>query len=369
MYKNHTIDLGQGKVKIEFTKKSLTPYGGFSLLGTFFDRIRLKEAIEKIFPVKERSNNRLGIFEKILAHILTVFAGGERFSHMLNLNSGTEIFSKMFDVGKLPQSASTITRIFNKIDTFRLAETFSENIWNYMKSLILWEEIKADWLSFDSTVIERYGEQEGSKKGYNPKKKGRNSHNPLLAFLNESKYVLNIWNRSGDSHSSNNIIAFFNSIYDRIAGLIKIKGVLADSGFYNRAFIELLEEKKVTYIISAALFRNLQQSIYSYKDWISIDKGICIGEIMFHQNEWEKDRRYIIIRQDSGKRENAVGKQLKLFESYNDDNTYRYTAYITNSNENAYDVWKSIRQRSNDENKIKELKEDFALGGYCMESF
>ena len=117
MYKNNIIDLGQGKVKIEFTKKSLTPYGGFSLFGTFFEKIRFKDAIEKIFPVKDKSNHRIGIYEKMLSHILTVFAGGERFSHMLNLNSGKEIFSKLFSTGKLPESATTITRLFNKIDS------------------------------------------------------------------------------------------------------------------------------------------------------------------------------------------------------------------------------------------------------------
>jgi len=29
----------------------------------------------------------------------------------------------------------------------------------------------------------RYGNQEGAKRGYNPKKKGRPSHQPQLAFL------------------------------------------------------------------------------------------------------------------------------------------------------------------------------------------
>src|SRR3954454_3053938 len=36
-------------------------------------------------------------------------------------------------------------------------------------------------LDLDSTVFERYGEQEGSLKGHNPRKHGRPSHHPLLA--------------------------------------------------------------------------------------------------------------------------------------------------------------------------------------------
>lgn len=36
-------------------------------------------------------------------------------------------------------------------------------------------------MDLDSTVFVRYGEQEGSKKGYNTKKYGRNSHHPLIS--------------------------------------------------------------------------------------------------------------------------------------------------------------------------------------------
>ena|SRR5579859_4279251 len=40
----------------------------------------------------------------------------------------------------------------------------------------------------DSTVFERYGKQEGVKRGYNPRKPGRGSHHPLLAVLGEPRH-------------------------------------------------------------------------------------------------------------------------------------------------------------------------------------
>ena len=42
-------------------------------------------------------------------------------------------------------------------------------------------------LDLDSTVLERYGKQEGSLKGHNPRKHGRPSHHPLLAVLGSPK--------------------------------------------------------------------------------------------------------------------------------------------------------------------------------------
>ena len=41
-------------------------------------------------------------------------------------------------------------------------------------------KVGAVTVDFDSTVITRDGRQEGSAKGYNPNRKGRNSHHPLM---------------------------------------------------------------------------------------------------------------------------------------------------------------------------------------------
>ncbi len=38
-------------------------------------------------------------------------------------------------------------------------------------------------LDLDSTVMTRYGNQEGVVRGYNPTKPGRPSHYPLMAFV------------------------------------------------------------------------------------------------------------------------------------------------------------------------------------------
>jgi hypothetical protein len=61
----------------------------------------------------------------------------------------------------------------------------------------------------DSTVFERYGNQAGSLKGYNPHKHGRPSHHPLLAMLAEAKLVLHAWLRSGNTSSARGVKAFF----------------------------------------------------------------------------------------------------------------------------------------------------------------
>lgn len=356
------------KVEIGFTSKKITAYGGFSLLALFFEKIKLKEIIQDVIPVKENSPNAMGIYGKILAYILVIYAGGNRFSHLLYL--GCEgIMNKLFAVSKLPLASTTLTRLFRKIRKHQEVEGMSEGLWGYLSKLIPWKWLKEDWLTFDSSVLERYGKQEGVKRGYNPKKKGRGSHSPLLAFLNKSKYVVNLWNRPGNVASWNNIIGFFENTWQRLQGFINIKGIIADSGFYLKSFIELLEQKGLTYIIAARLYHPLQRKIYSLQDWQEVAEGIWVSEFYFGHADWTTDRRYIAVRQDIKRRQQAMGKELSLFGNEIDINEYRYSVWITNSKDTAYEVWKQCRPRANDENTIKELKEDFALGGFSMKYF
>jgi hypothetical protein len=368
MRRNSTTTLQVNKVKIAFTKRKITAYGGFALIAAFFERIGFAEMIEKAIPITECSPNGMGIYGKTIAFIAMIFAGAERFSHIIYLGN-KEVLAKMFGVTRLPDAATTLTRMFNKLTTIKAADALSRNVWTYLSRLIPWDAVREDWLTFDSSVLPRYGEQEGAKRGYNPAKHGRPSHSPLLAFLNRNKYVIHFWNRSGNVASWNNILAFFTASYERIHTRIKVLGVIADSGFYLKQFIERLEEEKLSYIIAARLIRPLQRQIYSLTDWKQIAKGIAASEFSFMHPLWGKERRYIVVRQDITRRKKAMGKTLPLFANEVVIRDYRYSTWVTNSKEAPYEIWTLAKPRANDENTIKELKEDFALGGFSMKRF
>jgi hypothetical protein len=356
------------KVQVRFTGKKITAYGGFSLLAMYFQKVGLREMLQAVIPVTERSPNAIGIYEKVLAYTLMVYAGGNRFSHVLYLGC-QEVLERLFGIRKMPSSSSTLTRFFGKLRRQAQVEELSDGLWRHLKGLIPWQQIRQEWLTFDSTVLERYGRQEGVVRGYNPKKKGRGSHHPLLAFLNGSRYVVHLWNRPGNAASWNNILGFFDATWQRLWGLVTVKGVIADSGFYLREFIERLEHLKLTYIIAARLYQPLQRKVYGIAQWSEVSEGISVGELWFQHTGWAKDRRYIAVRQDTGRRPHAMGKELSLFGDTDEAGRYRYSVWITNSDEEAYEVWKQCRPRANDENTIKELKEDFALGGFSLKRF
>ena len=154
----------------------------------------------------------------------------------------------------------------------------------------------------------------------------------------------------------------------RIHAHIKVPGVIADSGFYLKQFIETLENEHLTYIIAVRLIRPLQRQIYAITHWKEVAKGLSVSEFSFMHPLWGKESRYIVVRQDT-RRTKAMGKTLPLFAHETEIRDYRYSAWITNSHESPYDVWNTCKPRANDENTIKELKEDFAFGGFSMKRF
>jgi hypothetical protein len=361
-------------LKISFTDKLMTAYGGFSLLSRLFERLSLESEVETMLPFKETSPNGTGVYAKILKMGLTVAAGGYRYTHSAFLGDSTEIYEQAFGVEKIPKSITAVTRFFNRFDSQKMVEHFADRLWNFLfKKVIPLKTLGEEDLSFDSTVVTRYGEQEGAKKGYNPKKRGRKSHHPIFAFLNRSRYVVNLWNRSGDTSSGNGIVDFCKQTLNRLSGEVTIKMVLADSGYYQSEFFDYLEEIRLNYIVATPMIQILQNEIYNLETWKDLGDGVSVGEFKFQhrRKSWTKERRYIVIRKDLSKLgPNTIGKTLSLFpEEDAKVFGYKYGLYVTSSERPGEDLWRQYRLRANDENIIKENKEDFALEGFALKGF
>jgi hypothetical protein len=359
------------QVKIAFTKKLITPFAGIAaLIGKFLEELNFKGWVEANIGISECSPNAKGLYTKVLGQFLTILVGGTRFSHMEWWRNGEEILYECFGVKWLPKATSVLTRFWNKV-TQPLANGIAEAARKLVLQLMARDGIVEDNLNFDSTVLTRYGKQEGAKKGYNPKKQGRLSHHPLLAFLG-SGYVVNVWNRSGDTASGSGILDFFKQTLKAVVGQFSIQRILCDSGFYRIDFIEYLEANGYVYIISAPMSRVLQQRIWKISQWIRVDQGLHVSEFYFeHEDEkWEGPRRYVVIRQKAGERPNARGKQLALFENMVESPQYRYSLLITNDEKASPEkVWRNYRPRANDENAIKDLKEGYGFAAFNTENF
>lgn len=214
----------------------------------------------------------------------------------------------------------------------------------------------------------RYGEQQGAKKGYNPTKRGRKSHHPLLAFVADCRMIANFWLRAGNTSSAHNSIAFLEDtlckLQDKKVGLIRM-----DSGFFVKEILDYLEHKYLNYIIAVKNYYPIQRELVSCQKWLNVTNGIEITEFYYQATDWDSPRRMVAVRQKIEQRPNATGKQLSLFEEDEIIEQYRFNVLVTNIDLPAKIVWDTYRLRADSENRIKELKEDFALSSFSTQNF
>ena len=120
-------------------------------------------------------------------------------------------FSSQYSVGNRCLPRAHKVGFFGKFSQKRNGEVFPV-LQNWFFDQLGVDNITVD---FDSAVITRYGEQEGSAKGYNPNKRGRNSHHPLMAFVGQTRMVANAWLRPGNTADSSSCKLFMQETFNQ----------------------------------------------------------------------------------------------------------------------------------------------------------
>jgi hypothetical protein len=115
-------------------------------------------------------------------------------------------------------------------------------------------------LMFDSTVVQRYGlKQAGAVNGYNPTKKGRPSHHPMLAFLDTGDCLGVRW-RPGNANTA----AGFEEWVEELVGWLRAQGVQRilvrlDKGFFKVSHIQKLLALEVDFVMKMQESNTLQR--------------------------------------------------------------------------------------------------------------
>ncbi|MEO6022381.1 MAG: transposase, partial [Burkholderiales bacterium] len=84
---------------------------------------------------------------------------------------------------------------------------------------------------------------------------------------------------------------------------------------------------------------------------------------------WSKPRWVIGIRQHIAQRPAAKGKTLTLFAADPVIGQWRFSALVTDLDLPAEVIWRLYRGRADCENRIKELKYDFAADSFNLQDF
>jgi hypothetical protein len=350
-------------MELEFIDEEITSWGGLSILKKMIDKLNFVQLLDSL-PLPEQGSNRGYPPTQLLIQFMTgLWCGANRYAH-LDVTRFDKSIQKLFGWDSMPEHKA-FQRYFNKFNIQTTNVVFG-GIYKWFFSNLKFDHFTLD---IDSSVLTRYGDKQGSEKGYNKHKPGRKSHHPLIAFVAEIEMVANFWLRPGDSYTSNNFKAFLEETLsffeNKTIGLLRL-----DSGFYDHKIFSFLEdEKSIDYIVATPMFHSIQKSIFAQKTWLEVTDGIEITEFEYQGKDWKKTRRMVAVRQKIAKRPKAVGKQLSIFEDEIETNGYRYTCYITSLKLNQADIWRLYRGRANCENRIKELKYDYGLDKMNQESF
>jgi hypothetical protein len=351
---------GEAKLVLAETPKAISPFGGLASFISFLGQIGFARAVQQHLPFAEpTSNNAIPLAHSLTAFLMAVVVGARRFAHTEWLRAD-KVLHAMLGIARFP-SDDTIRNFFLRFKQADI-EAFWRPFWRGWLRLVKCPALGFS-LDLDSTVFCREGNQEGARKGFNPRRKGRNSHHPLLAVLAEAQFVLHGWLRSGNTGAARGVIPFLQEALALLPEGTWIRTVRADSGFFDGGLLDFLEQRTLPYVVVARLTSTLKHRCAGIKQWTVIDEHHDAGEFTVKLFGWSQERRFVVVRERLRETKAAVGRRLL------DVPGYTFRVWVTNRKEIALELWRDYNGRAGIEQRIEELKHDLAADGFCLQPF
>lgn len=298
---------GDAKLVLDETPKAISPFGGLASFIAFLGQIGFARQVQQHLPFAEpTSNNAIPLAHCLTAFLMSVVVGAQRFAHTEWLRAD-RVLHALLGLPRFP-SDDTIRNFFLRFSQAHV-EAFWRPLWRWLLRLVQCPAAGCA-LDLDSTVFGREGKQEGACKGFNPRRKGRNSHHPLLAVLAEAPFILHAWLRSGNTGAARGVVPFLQEALALLPEGMWVRTVRADSGFFEEALLAFLEARALPYVIVARLTSTLKRQCAGIKAWTAIDEFHDAGEFTVQLFGWSKARRFVVVRERVRETKAAVGRRL-----------------------------------------------------------
>ena len=341
------------------TQRAVTPFGGVAVFFSYLRKIDLVGQLQRYMPIRWSSHNQIDPATSFLAFLTSVLVGAKRFAHTALLRYDQALHA-LLGMNRFPTD-DTIRNLFRQFrmgDVQRLYEPLTE--WQMARLPLRPDGYTLD---LDSTVFERYGRQEGSLKGHNPRKHGRPSHHPLLAVLSEAQFLLHGWLRSGNCGAARGAEEFLQEALALWGHRQKIRLLRADSGFFEDRLLSFLEQRQLPYIVVARLTKWVKRAAQRVEQWRDLDEYFAVGEFRLRLYGWSEERRFLVIRERLREKRDSPGRRLI------DVPGYAFRVLVTSCAAAPEKLWRDYNRRSDMENRIAELKHDLGADGFCLKEF
>ena len=351
--------LSNERLILRQTQRAVTPFGGLAVFILFLQKVGFVEQVRQHMPIRWRSPNHINPTATFTAFLMAVLTGARRFAHA-GLLRGDRALHALLGLDRFPID-DTIRNLFRKFgmgQVQRLYEPLAE--WQMGR---LPQRSEGYTLDLDSTVFERYGKQEGSLKGHNPRKHGRPSHHPLLAVLGEAHFLLHGWLRSGNCGTARGVEEFLKEALALWGQRQKIRLLRADSGFFDDQLLSFLEQRRLPYIVVARMTKWVKRAAQRVEQWTVLDDNYAAGEFRLQLHGWSVERRFVVIRERVREDRDSVGRKLI------DVPGYTFRVFVSSYAEAPEEIWRDYNRRADMENRIAELKHDLGADGFCLKEF
>jgi hypothetical protein len=345
-------------MRIGFTDQRLTAYGGMALWSAFLRKRKVREQLQTFLPQTPTSPYAYDPTDVALGLMGGVLSGADKLSRVAYLRSDPAI-AEVLGIEAVA-SQSTFSRFLNGFD---------EQASNALNGLHQWalgrlpSRREGYTLDLDSwSLLHRDGHQEGICSGHTPIGL-KPCHRPLIACLAEPKLVAGFWLRKGNAQCTDQAPEFVSQLLADLPSHIRIGCVRADAGFYHEKVLQMLEQRRLNYVVVMRLYPKWQKYCrHSETAWTATEiPGVDVQEVAAAV----LGRRHVIIRQRLNDRPEATGKELLSVPGY------RFQALVTNlaASWSVLAIWRRYNGRGDSENRIKELGSQFGIKGFCCKKF
>ncbi len=350
-------------IQIGFTNQRVSGRAGLVTFASFLHWHRFGQLLGKWLPFRPRSNYALAPADIGLSFIAGILAGAEKLAQVALLRADP-VVAPLLEVARVP-SQSTFTRFFQRFTSAENNAAIFGAAWRWCLERVSTRPGGYS-LDLDSTqLLHEDGRQEGVAVGHT-RWGNKPCLHPLLAVLEEVKLVVGFWLRPGNTRSDNNVGAFTLELLGRLPKWIRLRLVRADAGFCVASWLDMLESRRLSYIVVARLMRPLQRLITAQMQWVATEvAGLEVADLWHQEAGWQNPRRLVVIRRRQKDGMRSGGKTLL------DCPGYLFQALVTNlpASVSPLEVWRDYNQRAGAESVIKELDQHFALPHLCLEKF
>jgi hypothetical protein len=338
-------------VRISFENSALTHFGGLYLLQQFFQKLKLRSALTASIRYQQL-NNRYTVSDSIMALLYPILLGlGRIETNKLLQQNG--VFQFLTGLPIYPDP-TTLRRFLNRFGSRSLSAFQRLHDRLRINYLMEPDPLSSVILDLDTTVLTVYGHQQGAKVGFNPKKRGRPSYQPLLCF--EGKRG-DLWEGSylaGDAHPAPTTVKLLDTSISKLPSGIRDIRVRADASFYDHTIVDYLQEMHAAYSIVARITKPIQRLLGSLS-YEESAPGIFFGEFQYKPSRWKTTQRFIVVRRLIPE---EPSWQLSLFKMTG----YTYQVIVTNLSLLPVNLWRFYNKRATGELIIRELRQAYTLG-------